>query len=195
MNETPNVPDPRPAFTETIALVGSTLAAVRPDQLDRATPCHEYTVRDLSNHLVAVLRRIVVIGRGGDASDMPRVADDVADGDGPKAWDTAAAEVQNIWSDPALMGRMLTLPFATLPGAVATLVYTGEFTIHTWDLATATGQHPTWNPKTLTTLLESSRRAIPAERRGDPIPFDAVIDVPADAPDIDKLVAWYGRRP
>jgi uncharacterized protein YbjT (DUF2867 family) len=40
------------------------------------------------------------------------------------------------------------------------------------------------------------RDALPADRRGGPVPFGPVVTgVPDDAPGIDRLVAWYGRRP
>jgi uncharacterized protein (TIGR03086 family) len=187
--------DPRPAFLQALALAGETLAAVRADQLGDPTPCGDYDVRTLANHLVAVLRRVAVIGGGGDPFSVPGVADDVADGERPAAWDTAVRDVETVWSDPAVLSRPMQLPFGTLPGAVATIVYTTEFTLHTWDLATATGQQPRWDPAVLAVPLATMQRAVPAEPRGGPVPFGPVVDVPADAPDIDRLVAWYGRQP
>ncbi|MDH6127439.1 TIGR03086 family metal-binding protein [Kitasatospora sp. GP82] len=187
--------DPRPGFAKAVALAGRTLAAVRADQFDGPTPCTEYTVRQMSGHLVAVLRRVAVIGRGGDPLSVPALADDVADGDWAAVWDAAAREVEAVWSEPAILGRPLLLPFGTLPGSAAIVVYTTEFTLHTWDLATATGQRPLWDPAVLAVSLAAMRRAVPAEPRGGRVPFAAAVDVDADAPDIDRLVAWYGRRP
>lgn len=187
--------DPRPDLAKAVALAGRTLAAVSADQFDGPTPCTEYTVRQMSNHLVAILRRVAVIGRGGDPLSVPAIADDVADGDWSKAWDAAAREVEAVWSEPAILSRPLRLPFGTLPGAAATVVYITEFTLHTWDLATATGQRPSWDPSVLAVSLAAMRRAVPAEPRGGQVPFGAVVDVDEDAPDIDRLVAWYGRQP
>ncbi|WP_326654836.1 MULTISPECIES: TIGR03086 family metal-binding protein [unclassified Streptomyces] len=187
--------DPRPDLAKAVAMAGRTLAAVRPDQFDGPTPCAEYTVRQLSNHLVAILRRVAEIGRGGDPLSIPAIADDVADGDWSKTWDAAAREVETVWSPPTILSRPLRLPFGTLPGAAAAIVYTSEFTLHTWDLATATGQCPSWDPAVLAVSLAAMRRAVPAEPRGGQVPFAAVVDIDADAPDIDRLVAWYGRQP
>ncbi|MEW2086631.1 TIGR03086 family metal-binding protein [Streptomyces sp. NPDC005283] len=187
--------DPRPDLAKAVAMAGRTLAAVRPDQFDGPTPCPEYTVRQLSNHLVAILRRVAEIGRGGDPLSIPAIADDVADGDWSKAWEAAAREVETVWSPPTILSRPLRLPFGTLPGAAAAVVYTTEFTLHTWDLATATEQRPSWDPAVLAVSLAAMRRAVPAEPRGGQVPFAAVVDIAADAPDIDRLVAWYGRQP
>ncbi|MFF0065678.1 TIGR03086 family metal-binding protein [Streptomyces sp. NPDC005279] len=187
--------DPRPDLAKAVAMAGRTLAAVRPDQFDGPTPCPEYTVRQLSNHLVAILRRVAEIGRGGDPLSIPAIADDVADGYWSKAWEAAAREVETVWSPPTILSRPLRLPFGTLPGAAAAVVYTTEFTLHTWDLATATEQRPSWDPAVLAVSLAAMRRAVPAEPRGGQVPFAAVVDIAADAPDIDRLVAWYGRQP
>ncbi|MDA8371441.1 MAG: TIGR03086 family metal-binding protein [Nocardiopsaceae bacterium] len=195
----PTVPateaDPRLGFTRALTLAGRVLSAVRSDQFDDPTPCTEYTVRQLANHMVAILRRVAVIGRGGDPFSVENIADDVLDGDQAAAWKAAARDVDAVWSDPAILSRPLRLPFGTRPGAAATIVYTTEFTLHTWDLATATGQRPSWDPAVLATSLSAMHRAVPAEPRGGRVPFAAVVDVDENAPDIDRLVAWYGRRP
>lgn len=187
--------DPRVALWKAVSLAGSTLAALPGDRLDGPTPCPEYTVRRLSDHLVGVLRRVALIGRGGDPLSLPGVADDVTDGNRETAWESAAREARDAWSDPAILGRPLHLPFGTLPGAAAAGVYTTEFTLHTWDLAAATGLRPAWDPEVLAGSLAAMRRAVPAEPRGGRVPFAAVVSVAADASDIDRLVSWYGRKP
>ncbi|WP_433544094.1 TIGR03086 family metal-binding protein (plasmid) [Streptomyces sp. CA-294286] len=187
--------DPRPFLNTAVALAGRTLAAVRAGRLDDPTPCTEYTVGQLSRHLVAALRRIALAANGGDPASQPLVADDFADGDVLKAWEAAARDAAEAWADPAVLERALTLPFGTLPGAAVAVAFTTEFTLHTWDLATATGQRPTWDPELLKVCLAAAPRALPAQPRGGPVPFAAVVDVAPEAPDIDRLVAWSGRTP
>lgn len=180
--------DPLTAFLGAVSLAGATLDAVRPEQHVLPTPCETYDVRELSRHVVAVLRRVAEIGRGGDPMELP----DVADG----SWREAAAEASDVWSaDPGLLDRSVRMPFGTLPGSAALVAYATEFTLHTWDLAVATGQSPDWDPRILAALVSAMRRALPAERRGDGVPFGTVIETAPDAPAIDRLVAWYGRRP
>ncbi|MFH8621631.1 TIGR03086 family metal-binding protein [Streptomyces vietnamensis] len=186
--------DPRQGLLKAIALAGRTVAAVRPEQFDGPTPCPEFTVRRLAGHLVAVLRRIALAGRGGDVTSLSTVADDLADTEWQEAWDTAVREVEAAWADPAVLGRILTLPFGSLPGAAAAAVWTSEFTVHTWDVATATGQFPDWDPELVAISYAAMRRGLPAGPR-DGAPFGAAVDVDADAPAIDRLVAWCGRKP
>ncbi|MGW7308542.1 TIGR03086 family metal-binding protein [Streptomyces sp. NPDC054835] len=186
--------DPRQGLLKAIALAGRTVAAVRAEQLDGPTPCTEFTVRRLAGHLVAVLRRIALAGRGGDVTTLPTVADDLADTAWQDAWDAAVREVETAWADPAVLGRILTLPFGTLPGAAAAAVWTSEFTVHTWDVATATDQTPDWDPELVAISYAAMKRGLPDGPR-DGAPFGAAVDVDADAPAIDRLVAWCGRKP
>ena len=203
--------DPRALLAKAVALGGDVIAAVRPHQLHDPTPCEEYDVRQLLGHLVGVLRRVAAIGRGEDALGVPVELDGGADDGWPQAWSDAAHEVQAAWSDDATLQRPVRLPWAELPGGATLLMYTSEITVHTWDLATATGQQPAWDPQVVEAAFVAIRRGLPAEgrrarfaaiRQGMPPerggfadPFGEVVDVPADAPLIERLVAWTGRRP
>ncbi|MES3014490.1 MAG: PAS domain S-box protein, partial [Pseudomonadota bacterium] len=44
-------------------------------------------------------------------------------------------------------GRTMRLPWATCSGAAMLVSYLNEVTVHTWDLAMATGQRPAWDPE------------------------------------------------
>ncbi|MDY7105691.1 MAG: TIGR03086 family metal-binding protein [Actinomycetota bacterium] len=187
--------DPRPLLMAAVALAGDTIADVRPDQFDAPTPCDDYDVRQLTRHLFGVVRRIAAAGRREDVVAVDPVPDDVPFDALAEAWAAEVAELEAAWTDPSVLGEMLTLPFATVPGAVAVVAYTSEVTVHTWDLATATGQRPDWDPAVIALSLEGSKRAIPAEPRGGPVPFGPVVAVPDDAPAIDRLVGWVGRTP
>jgi uncharacterized protein (TIGR03086 family) len=205
--------DPRAVFAAAVATGGRVVAAVRPDQLDLPTPCDDFTVRGLLGHLVSVLDRVALLGRGGNPfepgtqHELPVVADD----GWSQAWTEAAHALQEVWSDDAVLARPMTLPWLAAPGAVVLGSYTCELTVHTWDLATVTGATPDWDDRVLEVSLASITAALPAtgraeafrqvtatmpedQRRPEP-PFADAVPVPGDAPAIDRLVAWTGRRP
>jgi uncharacterized protein (TIGR03086 family) len=186
--------DPRPLLHRAATTAGEVIAGVRAAQHGDPTPCPDYDVRGLVQHLFGVIRRTAAIGRGEDAAAVAPVQD-VASEVFAATWAEAITDVEDAWSDPAVLGEVRVLPFAAVPGAVAAILYTGELTVHTWDLATATGQTPNWDPAVVAASLEGSRRGIPAEPRGGPVPFGSVVEVPGDAPPIDQLIGWVGRRP
>jgi uncharacterized protein (TIGR03086 family) len=208
---TPHLDDPRMLFARAVTTAGRTIGAVRADQLDGPTPCDDYDVRAMLGHLVAVLGRVAVMGEQGDPFTVPQVVVGVADDAWLAAWQDAAHHVQAAWSDDAALEREVTLPWAQLPGRGILAMYTNEVSVHTWDLATATGQQPAWDPVALDVALVAVRRALPAGDReqefahlraslpphvaaGGP-PFRNAVPVADDAPVIDRLVAYNGRQP
>jgi len=202
--------DPRAVLARAIATAGAVIDAVQPDQRALPTPCSDYDVRGMVAHLVSVLHRVTVIGGGGDIFTVPDRAELVADDSWRGQWNATAAEVQEAWSDDARLDATVQVPWTTMSGTSALAVYTNEITVHTWDLAVATGQHPAWDDSVLAVSLRSIHEELPdAERAAlwaevfahlpadvpfEP-PFADAVDVAADAPAIDRLVAWNGRRP
>jgi uncharacterized protein (TIGR03086 family) len=187
--------DPRPAFFAAARTACDTVAGVSADRLADPTPCTEFDVRALLGHLVAVLHRVASVASGAPAIGPALLVTDVPD----VGWDGAARaaldDVRAAWSDPAVLDREMRLPFGTLPGAAALASYTGELSTHTWDLAVATGQSPAWDEQVLAGALRAIRSKLPTAERPPGFPFDDAVPVPADAPLIDRLVAWQGRDP
>lgn len=198
--------DPRPILDRAIATGGSVVAGVRPDQLTAPTPCPEMDVRAMLAHLVAVLDRIAALGHGDDPFAVTEThADDDAWSD---AWARSARRAAEAWRDDAVLGQPMTLPWIQGSGAEVLASYFSELTVHTWDLATATGQHPDWDDTVVTAAL-AARDILPAENRRAlfeeisaamgleevAIPFAEAVPVPDDASAIDRLVAWNGRDP
>jgi uncharacterized protein (TIGR03086 family) len=202
--------DPRHVFARAVALAGRTIAAVREDQLADPTPCVEFSVRDLLAHLLSVLPRVATVGRGGHVFDSPPAVEGEPEGGWLAAWRSAAHEVQDVWSDPSLLAQTFVLPWAELPGAALLAMYTSEITVHTWDLAQATGQQPEWDDEVVATSMVVMERILPADRhaayeeaaarmpedqRDFTPPFAGAVPVADGAPAIDRLVAWTGRQP
>ncbi|MDQ1456524.1 MAG: hypothetical protein QOH28_2144 [Actinomycetota bacterium] len=203
--------DPRPLFAAATETATEVIGNVRADQLANPTPCTEYDVRQLLRHLVGVLPRVVAMGRGDDpmrvtAPDIDGLPDD----DVMPAWLAAVAEAKAAWADGSALERTIVLPWATDTGAVALLGYVSEVTVHTWDVAHATGQTPAWNAQAVENAYALIRNWLPGEGRAEifaevrkkmgpaaaaPDAFAEVVPVPDDAPLIDRLVAWNGRRP
>ena len=199
--ERPAGSDPRPllqrAADQAVGLVG----AVRPGEQDLPTPCTDYDVRALCGHVLTVLRRIELVARGGSPFDVPQVVRDVPDADLSRAAAADRDRMVATWADDAVLDRVLTLPWGTLPGRAAALAYAQELTVHAWDLATATGRGAVLDPGLAAAVLPLARQFVPAEPRGGPVPFGPVVDFPGEDAGEDagdayaELVAWLGRDP
>jgi uncharacterized protein (TIGR03086 family) len=202
--------DIRTVFAKALATGGDVVAGVRAEQLDGPTPCPDYDVRTLLGHLVAVLDRVTLMGRGQDPFGVPDVARHLADDAWPAAWSDAAERLVEAWADDEALLRIVRLPWAAESGAATLASYCNEVTVHTWDLATATAQRPAWDAEVVETAWNSIRR-MPGEGRaemfaavkaGMPEPYRSSSDpwadpvpVPDGAPLVDRLVAWNGRQP
>ena len=88
----------------------------------------------------------------------------------------------------------MTLVGRPSPGAAVLGMTLMEYVTHGWDLATATGQPVPFTDDELGTTLERAKANLPDQYRGEGMPFAAAVDVPADAPVLDRLVAFMGRR-
>ena len=198
--------DPRPLLERAVATAGSTIAAVRADQLSDPTPCPEMDVRRLVGHLIGVVDRVAALGH---SEDPFAVVDTTApDADWTPTWSEASQRAVDVWADDRLLDSPMALPWIQGSGAEVLASYLSELTVHTWDLATATGQEPDWDDRVVDTALDQ-RKILPAENRRAlfeqisssmgldevAIPFAEAVTVAEDAPAIDRLVAWNGRNP
>jgi uncharacterized protein (TIGR03086 family) len=201
--------DPRVVLAKAVALGGTVIGGVGRDRLDDPTPCDDFDVRALLGHLVQVLDRVAAIGRGEEPMAVG-VTSGIADDAWAGAWAASAHAVEAAWTDPATLTRTVHLPWATLTGAETLAAYTTEVTLHTWDLAVATGQQPAWDPEVVEVAFASLRRSLPAEGRAERYaevkatlppgawtsdPFAPAVPVGREAPPVDQLVAYAGRRP
>lgn len=200
--------DPRAVYARAHATAAGVLAGLRPGQLGDPTPCDEFDVRTLAGHLLSVGLRVRNVGRGESAFS---VGESVDVDDHAAAWDRVGDEVREAWADDATLDRIVELPWATLSGAATLAMWTNELSVHTWDLATATGQEVDWDDSVLEVAFAAIQEGLPAEGRIESFeavranmpegqedfayPFKAAVDVADDAPLIDRLVAWNGRDP
>ncbi len=186
--------DPRVPFARSVQTARAVIAEVDAGNADNPTPCPDWDAEMMACHVIAILDRVRGAAEGRDLMEMPLLHDTTPDGL-VDAFDTSAGRLHETWSDPALLSREMTLPFGVLPGAAVMAVYTSELLTHTWDLALAIGVEPTWHDGDAAMAAAVVTEGIPAEPRGEEMPFDPVVPVPDDAPPIHHLVAWLGRDP
>lgn len=184
--------DPRMGFAVVTKAINDLLAEVSDDHLSLPTPCSEFAVKDLLDHMVMVMQRVATLGNGGHFSEVTQ--EGVARSTGhAEAFRDAAHDTQQAWTDPAKLAAMYDVPWGTLPGAPMLFTYTAELATHGWDLATAVGREFTVADDHLAGALVAAQM-IPAEGRDETVPFDPVVDPGADAPTLLKIAGWAGRQ-
>lgn len=205
--------DPRELFRRAAGVAAETIAGVSPDQLGAPTPCAELDVRALLAHLVGVVDRVAAIGRGEDAMAVQGTRA-VAGDDWSAAWRDATVEAEAAWRADATLEQAVVLPWVSGTAGEALLGYVNEVVVHTWDLAQATGQTPTWDDDVIEAAYLAITATLPAEGRtalfeaimpkmgtGERpqgfggAPFGEAVNVPAGVAPIDRLVAYNGRNP
>jgi uncharacterized protein (TIGR03086 family) len=168
------------------------VAAVRDEQWSGPTPCAEWNVRALLGHLVGGNVMFARLIRGDAASPEEARPTDPLGGDPLSAYRASAEELLAACRLPGALERVITVPFGTVPGAVAVHLRLVETLVHGWDLARATGQAVEYPDDLVQREMEFTLGAlgnIPPERS----PFAPPQPVSDDAPVIDRLVARLGR--
>lgn len=172
------------------------LAGVRPDQLRLATPCPDYDVSTLVDHVVGAGWRAAALGRGEQpgGDEFPHV--ELADA--PDQLRRAGKEAESSWSDDARLVATVTMPWGEVyTGATVVDMYLAELAAHSWDLAIATGQLARLDRALATPALDAARAMLQPGYRdlmGQGNPFGAEVAAPADATDWERFAAFMGRQ-
>jgi uncharacterized protein (TIGR03086 family) len=162
--------------------------AVPPDGWNRPSPCAGWSARDVVVHVVDASGRF--LGRAEvELPPGPSAVDDPAG-----AWEAARDGVQRALDDPEMSRRQYESPMGT-----TTLEQTigmfgiGDVLVHTWDLARAVGLDERLDADEVRRLLAVMEPNDAMMRQGTA--FGPKVDVPEDADEQTKLLAFSGRRP
>jgi uncharacterized protein (TIGR03086 family) len=161
--------------------------AVRPDQLDSPTPCTEWTVQELIDHLVGGTEYL--LSAAEQREPVHRT-------------DTTAAEFRRDVADvldalklPGAMDRMCTSPLGfQWPVSQAVAGTFMDVLIHTWDLARATGQDEKLDPDMVDACTAMFLPEMPERGRAAGIVGPAV-EIGDTVSAQERLLAAMGRRP
>jgi uncharacterized protein (TIGR03086 family) len=127
---------------------GARVHAVRDDQWELPTPCSEWNVRQLVNHLVYENRWTPPLFAGRTIAEVgDRFEGDLL-GDDPKAaWDGSAKEAVAAVQEHGAMERTVHLSFGDVPGSEYAMQLFADHLIHGWDLARAIGADERLDPE------------------------------------------------
>jgi uncharacterized protein (TIGR03086 family) len=178
----------------TVAEFMKRLEGVGEGQWDAPTPCRDWDVRALVNHVIYEDVWTVPMMEGATISDVgDRFEGDLL-GDDPVAAGRAAADAATIAAASGLVaGRTVHLSFGDTPAEEYAYQLAADHLIHGWDLAAATGGDRRFDPELVDVLAEWFADREAAYRSAGAIAERP----PGDAPDDpqDRLITAFGRRP
>jgi uncharacterized protein (TIGR03086 family) len=180
-------PDPVELYRRATERAIAVATAVRPEQLDLSTPCAEWTVQDLLDHLVGGTRYLGAALTGTEPSaPTGATAEDLRAG-----VDSCLLAL----AEPGALARTCNSPlgfeWTVLEATAGTFM---DVLIHTWDLATATDQPSDLDADLVDACVAMFLPDMPERGRAAGIVGPAVV-VPGDAAPQERLLAAMGRRP
>lgn len=189
--------NPTPPAAAALHPVLEDLARVLDNVSDRQwadpTPCTEFSVAKLRDHVVRWSSAFAAgladpDGRTPDADAIAVV------GTGAEQVRDSADKISDAIADGAAE-RPLYIGEQSMPGEPSLAMILWEYQVHGWDLAVATGQP--WAPADagVRASLAFAPGMLTPDFQGEGKTFGPRVDVPTDAPAIDQLVGLSGRDP
>ncbi|MDN5725208.1 MAG: TIGR03086 family metal-binding protein [Propionibacteriales bacterium] len=188
---TPN--DPRPLLEASLDQYEALVDVLNDTDLSQSTPCGQYDVQAVLAHVIAVLRKLITVGRGGDMTTVTDPADDVV-GLSLRELRQTRADLRSTWALPDLLERECTVAWGTMTGRELLDAYTHEFTVHAWDLASTTGRVADLDPQLSEAALDWFTANVPADQRSDDGPFGPVVAVDETCDIHTRLAGFVGRQ-
>ena len=172
---------------------------VQDDQLDDATPCPDYTVAGLLDHIVGFCDAFTAGAMKQSSGPGPAGPSGSAEGL-VAGWRLEIPErlagLAEAWSSPDAWEGMTVVAGVDLPGEQAGLFALDEIVMHGWDLAQATGQSFEIDDEALgplEQLLVPLAAPEMAEIRDNL--FGPIVHAPGGGTRVDQVLGLAGRGP
>jgi uncharacterized protein (TIGR03086 family) len=153
------------------------------DQLDAATPCDDWDVRTLLNHMLDTQRYFLASARGEEAAlpnrEPPQTLSDHPDVD----FDSMRRDVLDVFGDPEVQEKT---------GPALGIAFSDQL-LHGWDVARATNQDTTMPEGLAQAAYDTIHGRFTDEQRKGV--FKLEVEVGDGASVQDRLLAYTGRDP
>jgi len=160
----------------------ATIASVAPGQRHLPTPCPEFDVSRIVDHLVGWANSFAARLTGGSASGDPNAYR--VEGDPPTEFRRATQVILGAYREGGEQSEKLPAGFLIM-----------EFLTHGWDLATAIGRSAAFSPAAAELALATGQQMLQPEYRGPGKSFGYEVAMSEDTDPVHRLVAFMGRDP
>jgi uncharacterized protein (TIGR03086 family) len=152
---------------------------------DAQSPCAEWSVREVANHLVGALKAFVA---AVEHTEFTMDGDHLGD-DPHGAFRAAADRCLAAFDRPGALTEEHPFPFGPTPGSVIAAISLSETVVHGWDIARGAGVAYSPAPEVVDEVLaHADEFKPPAEGM-----FGPPVEVAPDAPPLTRLLARTGR--
>lgn len=182
--------EPIEQLTHIVRALHTTVDRIEPGQLGDPTPCSEFTVHDVLDHMMVQGGSFTFGFRGEDAPELlpPPVYGRV-----PAAeFHAGVDDLLEAASSDGAMERTLTTPVGRISGDIAARFLAFDGLVHLCDLAIATGQQPEVPDEVVVAVDEFARAAVTDDMRDIGMFHPAIAPAP-DADRLQRLLAFSGR--
>jgi uncharacterized protein (TIGR03086 family) len=179
---------PTDEFHSAEAALGALQRVLHPiarDELSRQTPCEDFDVAGLTDHL---LKSITSVGSAVGAEIPPQADDDSVE---RKVIATARPAMDALRRHG--LDRTATLGGDEVPVRVLAGILSIEFLVHGWDYSVATG-HPLDVADSMADFVLGLAEKIITPQGRSAVGFADPVEPPAGARPLDRLVAFTGRH-
>jgi uncharacterized protein (TIGR03086 family) len=172
---------------------GAKVEAIAEGQWHDPTPCTEWDVRALVNHLVSENAWIPSLLAGRTIADVGSSLDGDLLGEDPKhVWRSGAEEAGRAVDVDGAMDATVHISRGEVPGAEYVFEVLADLTIHGWDLARAIGADEAIDPELLDAVYPYYEPLVDLLKASGA--FGPVVEAPPGADRQTRLLAMLGRR-
>jgi uncharacterized protein (TIGR03086 family) len=177
-------------FQRTVDAANQIVGCVSASDLGKPTPCTEWTVQALIEHMIGTNNMFSAALTGGASQAPKNLAADLSG-----SYARSAETVVSAWQTPGALERTLKLPVGEMPAALALTINLADQLVHTWDLARALGRPYTMDAESAEGVLTVMQQIMQPQFRGPGKGFAAEVPCLTNAPVQDRLLAFSGRQP
>lgn len=180
-------------YRRAVAGFAARVASIGDGQWGNATPCSDWDVRTLLNHVVGEHLWAVPLFDGATIAEVGDRFDGDVLGDDPKAtWASASAASLEAVGAPGLLERTVHLSFGDTTADDYLSQLLTDHVIHAWDLARGIGGDEHLDPELVAAVHDYLSPRVDGWRAAGA--FGASVDVPDDADLQTRLLAMTGRQ-
>jgi len=156
---------------------------------ENPAPCEGWVARDVVRHLVEWIPSFFSSYAGLELPPVPSVDEDPV-----AAWRALDHALQAALDDPVVSSREFEMRGARYSiGQAIDTFCVGDLVVHAWDIARATGLDETLDPDEVHALFVEMEPIDEMLRESGQ--YGPRVEVPDDADEQTKLIAFTGRRP